>query len=233
MTPESIHVEHGTLGSWYDEYRRLRHRVFVVEQLWTGLSSEDEAGLTRHDPADARARFWLARSLDGALVGAVRVCAVADVFPHEELFAHHLQVPDVAAIRPHMGTLNSLVIEAAWRGRLCQTSDGRVGTASSLLLRACLSGCAAAGLKAIVATAQTVVSARALMRAGFRAIDAPVRTRLHPHFTMCNVGIVLKPTDPHAHAVGRYFDACEPRVLGSYTIAERFTFAGTDIVGAA
>lgn len=233
MTPESIHLEHRTLGSWYDEYRRLRHRVFVVEQKWTGLSPEGEPGLTRQDPADARALFWLARSSGGALVGAVRVCAVADVFPHEELFAHHLEVPDVAAIRPRMGALNSLVVEAAWRGRPCQTSDGRVGTASNLLLDACLSGCADAGLRAIVATAQTVVSARALMRAGFLAIDAPARTRLHADFTMCNVGIVLRPTDPNAHAVGRYFDECERRVLGSNTIAERFICAEADVLGVA
>src|SRR5439155_10805447 len=128
---------------------------------------------------------------------------------------------------------NSLVVEAAWRGRRCQTSGGRVGTASSLLLQACLSGCADAGLTAIVATAQTIVSAQALMRAGFRAIDAPVRTRLHADFTMCNVGVVLRPSDAHAYAVGRYFDECERHVLGSHTIAERFTVAEPDVLGAA
>src|SRR2546425_72262 len=78
-----------------------------------------------------------------------------------------------------------------------------------------------------------IVSAQALMRAGFRAIDAPVRTRLHADFTMCNVGVVLRPSDAHAYAVGRYFDECERHVLGSHTIAERFTVAEPDVLGAA
>jgi N-acyl-L-homoserine lactone synthetase len=218
MTPTAVRVEARALGLWYDDYRRLRHRIFVVEQSWSGLSSQQEPGLTNRDPADARARFWLARSVDGALIGAVRVCAVADVFPHEELFAHHLAVPEVAAIRPRLGTLNSLLVEGGWRRRPCQGPDGRLGTVASLLLEACVSGCADQGLQAIVATAQTIVSARALLRAGFRVIDPPVRTPLHADFTMCNVGIVLKPTDMNALAVASYFDECQRRVLSSRTI---------------
>jgi N-acyl-L-homoserine lactone synthetase len=216
----------------YDEYRRLRHRIFVVEQGWEGLSSEEEPGLTPRDPADARAHFWLARGPDGALIGAVRVCDVADRFPHEELFAHHLAVPEIAAIRPRMGTLNSLVVERAWRGRPCEGADGRVGTVAGLLLRACLLESAARGLQAIVATAQTIASARALMRAGFRVIDAPARTHLHADFPMCNVGIVLTADDANAHGAARYFDECQRRVLESRTIDAWFA-AASEVVGAA
>jgi N-acyl-L-homoserine lactone synthetase len=225
MTPEPIHLEARRLGLWYDEYRRLRHRIFVVEQSWNGLSSPQEPGLTQRDPADRSAWFWLARAGDGSLVGAVRVCAVADVFPHEELFAHHLAVPAVAAIRPRLGTLNSLLVEGGWRRRECAAPDGRVGTVASLLLDACVAGCACDGLQAILATAQTVVSARALMRAGFRVIDRPVRTPLHSGFTMCNVGIVLRPTGGNPQAVASYFDARQQLVLGSQTIDA--CFAGT------
>jgi hypothetical protein len=96
---------------------------------------------------------------------------------------------------------------------------------ASLLLDACVAGCAGRGLQALVATAQTVVSARALMRAGFRVIDPPVRTLLHAGFTMCNVGIVLTPTDPNALAVATYLDARQRLVLGSQTIDS--CFAGT------
>ena len=80
-------------------------------------------------------------------------------------------------------------------------------------------------MQAIVATAQTVVSARALMRAGFRVIDPPVRTPLHADFTMCNVGIVLRPADMNALAAAKYFDDCQRRVLGAQTIDA--CFAGT------
>ena len=160
-------------GSWYDQDRRLRHRVFVVEQGWTGLSSAC-GDATIPDPADAKAHFWLARSTGGALVGAVRVRAVRDVFPHEELFCHHLARHEMAVVRPWMGTLNSLVVDRDWRSRPCAGSNGHHGTVASLLLDATLSGSAGAGLRALVATAQTLVSARALMRAGFRVIDPPV-----------------------------------------------------------
>ena len=107
---------------------------------------QQEPGLTHRDPADARARFWLARSRDGALIGAVRVCAVADVFPHEELFAHHLAVPAVAAIRPRLGTLNSLLVERGWRRTaMSKARTAALGTVASLLLEACVSGCADRG----------------------------------------------------------------------------------------
>ena len=233
MTPAPIRIEARALGLWYDDYRRLRHRIFVVEQSWNGLSSRQEPGLTKRDPADAKARFWLARSSDGTLIGAVRVCAVADVFPHEELFTHHFAIAAMAAIWPRLGTLNSLLVDNGWRRRPCQGPDGQTGTVASLLLDACVSGCADRGLHAIVATAQTVVSARALMRAGFRVIDPPVRTPLHPDFTMCNVGIVLQPTDESTRAAARYFDDCQRRALGSQSIDACFAGTMAAVAGAA
>jgi N-acyl-L-homoserine lactone synthetase len=217
-------------GTRYDEYRRLRHRVFVVEQGWAGLTSPAEPGLTCRDPADEGAWFWLAWSSAGALVGAVRVRSVAEVFPHEELFHDHLQHAAVADVRPWMGSLNSLVVDRSWRGRRCQTSQGGVATAAGLLLRAALVGCRKTGLRALVATAQTVVSARALMRAGFRVIDPPVHTHLHPAFAMCNVGIVLCD-DERGRALEAYFDARQSQALGGWTIAYRFSMAQLQAAG--
>ena len=209
-------------GSWYDEDRRLRHRVFVVEQGWAGLSSAC-GDATIPDPADAKAHFWLARSTGGALVGAVRVRAVRDVFPHEELFCHHLARREMAFMRPWMGTLNSLVVDRDWRSRPCAGSNGHDGTVASLLLDATLSGSAGAGLRALVATAQTLVSARALMRAGFRVIDPPVRTHLHAEFPMCNLGIVLTEEDPRARALSKYFDDCQRQVLSAASLDTWFS----------
>jgi N-acyl-L-homoserine lactone synthetase len=210
---------------WHEEYRRLRHRVFVVEQGWTGLASDEEPGATVPDPADERARFWLARSATGTLVGAVRVRGVADVFPHEDLFGHHLERPDVAAMRPFMGTLNSLLVDREWRGRRCRGPDGQVGTAANLLLRASLAGSAAAGLRSLVATAQTRVSVRALMRAGFVVIDPPALTHLHPAFPMCNVGVVIGPRDHSGRALAAYFDDRQREALGGSTVDALFEIA--------
>jgi N-acyl-L-homoserine lactone synthetase len=215
-------VSDGTRGAWYDEYRRLRYRVFVVEQAWTGLSS-GAVPATIPDPADAGARFWLARSTDRTLVGAVRIRPVGGIFPHERLFCHHLARREMAAMLPWMGTLNSLVVEREWRGRRCLGSNGQEATVASLLLRAGLSESAGTAIRAIVATAQTLVSARALMRSGFRVIDPPVRTHLHAVFPMCNVGIVLDGREPRGRALATYFDDCQRQVLNSASIDQWFS----------
>jgi len=223
---DTIRVEAvtGAGGAWYDDYRRLRHRVFVVEQGWAGLADADAPGLTPRDPVDAHAWFWLAWSACGRLAGAVRVRAVSDVFPHEELFRHHLRRPEVAAVRPWMGTLNSLVVDAGWRRRRCLTDTGEPGTIAGHLLTAAVAGSRTVGLRAIVATAQTHISARALMRAGFRVIDAPVHTPLHPVFPMCNVGLSLGD-DGDGRALRHYFDRRERHALAGHSIAALFTRA--------
>ena len=186
-----------TQGSWYYEYRRLRHRVFVVEQGWTGLSAgRDEA--TIPDPADARARFWLARSRSGALVGAVRIRTVRDMFHHEDLFRHHLRRREMAAMRPWMGTLNSLVVDREWRSRRRATPSRDEGTVASMLLRTSLSDSAGTDFRALVATAQTLISARALMRVGFRVIDPPIRT------------LICTPDSPCATS-----GSCSPRMTSA------------------
>ena len=206
-------VEGSRTGSWYDDYRRLRHRIFVAEQGWMGLSGPTEEA-TVPDPTDVRARFWLARAQCGALVGAVRIRPVCDVFPHEELFRHHLTRREVTALRPWMGTLNSLMVDREWRGRRYASANGGTGTVACMLLRTSLRASAESGLRALVATAQTRISARALMRAGFRVIDPPVSTSLHASFRMCNVGIVLTPDEPCALALSKYFDDRQRELLG-------------------
>jgi N-acyl-L-homoserine lactone synthetase len=223
---ETIRVEAvtGASGGWYDRYRHLRHRVFVVEQGWAGLTSAAEPGLTPRDPADARAWFWLAWSPSGTLVGAVRVLGVSDVFPHEELFRHHLRQPEVADARPTMGTLNSLVVAQTWRRRHCLTPDGQAGTIARHLLSAAVAGSRALGLGAVVATAQTDISARALMRAGFRVIDPPVLTPLHPIFPMCNVAVSLSD-DRGGRPLRDYFERRERVALAGRSIDALFARA--------
>jgi len=103
--------------------------------------------------------------------------------------------------------------DRAWRGRRYASTNGDSGTIACVLLRTSLRASADSGLRALVATAQTPISARALMRAGFRVIDPPVRTCLHASFRMCNVGIVLKPDDPCASTLSKYFDDRQRELL--------------------
>lgn len=225
----AIRVARVRVGDWYDEYRQLRHAIFVEEQGWHGLSSASEPGLTLNDPADRRAWFWLARSREGRLVGVVRVVPIQPQCPHEELFARHLANAAVQAMRSRLGSLNSLAVDSHWRRQLCTDDRGRTGTVAALLLRRCLAECPGLGMDAVLATAQTTISVRALMRAGFHVIDAPVRTHLHPSFAMCNVGVVIEHADHAAVALADYFRRCEQDVLGMFVAAA----AGTAAIPAA
>src|SRR5262245_18328376 len=227
---ESLQIE--TFNGWsdqerYDEYRRLRYQVFVAEQGWTGLSHEGEPGMAMKHPADEHARFWLARNETGAVVGEVRVVSLVHAFPHKELFATHLRRCEMQNMLPFMGTLNSLAVLPWYRGLHCQIrGDVRSETAARALLRASLQGSTEQGLRALIATAQNPSSARALVGAGFRMIDTPIRTALHPHFLMANVGVVLEQGDQRrsrvraaaAGALARYFNDRQREVLASVSL---------------
>jgi hypothetical protein len=94
------------------------------------------------------------------------------------------------------------------------------------LLSASLQGSVEHGLRALIATAQNASSARALAGAGFRMIDTPIRTTLHPHFLMANVGIVLGQDDQRrsrvraaaARALARYFDHRQREILETVSL---------------
>ena len=95
-------------------------------------------------------------------------------------------------MRPWMGTLNSLVVDRRVAPPAVRDSEqGRRNGREHSLLRTSLSDSAGTDFRALVATAQTLISARALMSVGFRVIDPPIRTHLHARFAMCNVGVVL------------------------------------------
>ena len=166
----------------------------VANASWRWLFIvEGGYGWVPADPADVCAWFWIARDRRGTLVGVVRVVPAQSAFPHEELFARHLAEPSMHAMRGRLGSLNSLAVDAAWRRRECVDERGCTGTAAALLLQRCVAECPGVGIAAMVATAQTTISVRALMRVGFHVIDPPARTHLHPRFVMCNVGAVLDP----------------------------------------
>jgi hypothetical protein len=223
---DTIRVEavSGAGAGWYRDYRCLRHRVFVAEQGWGGVSPRGARGPPAPDPADADAWFWLAWSGAGQLAGAVRVRPVRDVFPHEDLFRDHLERPELAAVRSGLGTLNSLVVAGDWRQRRCVATGPVPRTVAAHLLSAAVAGSLTHGLCAIVATAQTSISARALMRAGFRVIDRPVRTSLHSVFPMCNLGLGLGDGDA-SRAVTAYFARREHEVLAGRSITWLFSRA--------
>jgi len=180
----------------YEEYRRLRRQVFVAEQGWSCLTNAAAPAIAVPDPADTHALFWLARNGADLPIGEVRIVALADAFPHPELFAEHLTRIEMERMLPRMGALNSLAVLPAFRRKPCTVvGEGRCRSVARALLQASLRGSRTRGLHALIATAQNVASARALLGVGFRLLDPPVRTGLHDRFLMANMGVVLEDSD--------------------------------------
>lgn len=226
----------------YREYRRIKFQTFVREQGWAGLGGEASDGLADEDRFDGGGRFALARTTVGDPVGVVRCLPLTEGFPHSELFRHHILQEEVADTIPSLATLNALAVLPEYRGRAYEVlCDGRIGTVCRLLLLEAMFRLAREGVKGILATVQSIISARALMRVGFRLIDKPATTPLHERFPLANVGIVLGSTEHVAAAIRcgvpwrlkrnhtpallrleQYFDRQQRAVLRSASLQELF-----------
>jgi hypothetical protein len=176
----------------YREYRGIKHRVFAVEQGWPSSGDFCDPSIAQEDTYDPKGRFVLARDETGAPIGIVRGIPLKEGFPHSDLFAHHFRRPELYLVRDWLCTVNALAVLPAYRRRQCEVVDrgwrGGVGTLLVLLLCRLMED---EGLKGVVATAEGLVSALFFRDLGFVVIDRPIRTALHPTFSMTNIGMVF------------------------------------------
>lgn len=176
--------------SRYLRWDECRRQVFAGELGWRLPEPRGDMAASG-DPHDAHATFYSAESGD-LLIGIVRSVLVVHGFPHRELFQHHLEATDLDRRPALVGTLNALaVIPAHRRERYVNTADGSTGTASALLLRASMTHLAEQGVRVILATVLSAVSARTFMRAGFRILDRPFVSRDDDRFALANAGIAM------------------------------------------
>ena len=218
----------------YLRWDRFRLAVFADELGWR-LASHPGGARNYSDPFDEHAQLFLAEDR-AAVVGIVRCLHVTKGFPHRELFERHLQASGLDERVSTVGTVNALAVIPSKRRRVfASESDGQLGTASALLIRASVQSLVASGVAVVLATVLSPVSARAFIRMGFRLLDVPFVSPDDDRFVLANVGMVVG-AGPHAEDQGRassiealpalstseYFERCQAVVFSQGNLEELF-----------
>jgi len=164
-----------------------------------------------------------------------------DGFPHRDLLEHHFRLPEVASIFDYFCTLNALAVIPAYRRKKYQVAGSQwSGSVAKLLMLAIISSLEQEGLRAAIATAGGLASARLCTNIGFFVIDRPSTTPLH-YELMTNIGLVFgseghveaqrkcgmqpKATLPLEHGTPnllRYFGQRQKLVIGSKALESFF-----------
>jgi len=191
-------------GEHYDEYLRVRYKVFVEEEGWL-LDADPKLGRCTEDPADQCSRFVLARSDSpgNAAIGIVRGTVTSRAFPHRELFADHLDRYPLNRLSPDtIATVNSLAVVPPFRRRPVTVTGYRepITTARALLIEM-VNWLRSEGVLLIVASAVPIASARLFGAIGFAALD-PFQ-KYEQGRTVLNMGLVIKGT-PHSEAADKH-----------------------------
>lgn len=208
---------------FYHAYRQIKYQVFVIEQGWHTLADPNGRPVAIEDPFDDRGRFQLALSDEGRPIGIVRGVPLREGFPHRHLFAHHLPMDAFASALPMLCSINALAVLPAYRRQRYRVSgtdwEGSVG---NLLVLGLLQSLAGEGIKGAVATAGSMASLRFFTRLGFKAIDPPAVTSLHP-VPMTNIGMLCgSPAHRRTQATCRFdrgtriASSATMRALGRY-----------------
>lgn len=186
----------GVGGQDYDDYLRVRYKVFVEEGKWP-LDVDADRERCAEDPADHCSSFVLARLADpnATPVGIVRSTVTSLAFPHRELFANHLSRLPMSRLRADsIATVNSLAVLGAFRRRSAIVAGyGQPLTAARALVLEMVDWLRSKGVLLVVASAVPIASARLFGSVGFVVLD-PFQ-EYGPGRPILNMGLVVKGPD--------------------------------------
>jgi hypothetical protein len=216
----------------YEQWDDIRRRVFADELGWR-LPPRPPVPASLGDPFDAPATL-LTAEVDREAIGIVRALRAADGFPHRDLLERHVTEAGVGDALASLGTINALAVVAGRRHqRFEHPSTGAPGTAAAQLLSAALASMSGQGVRAVLATVISAISARVFLRVGFRLLDRPFLRHEGDRFALANVGIVLPPrpadVDRGSATWGRaaaYFDDCHRAAHGTERLDDLFARRG-------
>jgi hypothetical protein len=175
----------------YEQWDGIRRRIFADELGWR-LPARPPGRASLSDPFDAPATF-LTAEVDGEAIGIVRALRAADGFPHRDLLELHVAGTGMGESLAALGTINALAVVAGRRHqRFGHPSASVPETAATLLLSQALAGLAGQGVRVVLATVLSAISARVFLRRGFRLLDRPFLRHEGDRFALANVGIVLR-----------------------------------------
>lgn len=199
----------------YARFDAIRQEVFGRELQWP-LPASGGAGLI--DRFDGVADLWIADTDSGA-VGIVRAIRVSRGFPHRDLFERHMEPGRLDLPLTEIGTINALAVLPPFRRELFRNTGGMVDTASALLLAAALAGLRDRGVRLVLATVLSAISARTFLRAGFRILDPPQVASGHAGFRLANVALVMTA---EGQSLAEYVSRCHDALVGTRSIEELF-----------
>ena len=207
----------------YERFNRVRGEVFGKALGW---KLPPDVG-PWHDVYDDGASCALAEAADGEPIGILRALQASCAFPHRELFDTHLARCGLQTRLDLIGTLNALAVLPQYRRRTYVARlSGAQGTASRLMLRACLEALTREGIRIVLATVMGAVSARAFLSAGFQFLDLPKDMPGQRGFVVANVAAVLPSplpvTGDDMPRVRRYLDKCHRHVSAAGTVENLF-----------
>jgi hypothetical protein len=210
----------------YETWDALRRDVFARELGWSLPPREPGAALS--DPFDRRATF-LAAEIDGETIGILRAVRAADGFPHRDLLDEHVRQGGLDAHVSAIGTVNALAVVAPHRhARFVDAGTDASGTAATLLLEAAVRQLAATGVRVVLATVLSAISAHVFLRAGFALLDRPFLHPGDPRFRLANVGLVLPESggaaslEPALRQAAAHFRRSHAAALAEGSIDELF-----------
>jgi hypothetical protein len=211
----------------YDTWDALRRAVFARELGWSLPPREPEAALS--DRFDRRATF-LAAEVDGETIGILRAVRAADGLPHRDLLDEHVRAAGLDHHEGLIGTVNALAVVGPERhARFADAATDASGTAATLLLEAAVRHLAATGVRVVLATVLSAISAHVFLRAGFALLDLPFPHPGDPRFRLANVGLVLPDPDaavslePVLRRAAAHFRRCHAEAMAAGSIDDLFT----------
>lgn len=215
----------------YEQWDDIRRRIFADELGWR-LPARPPGPASLSDPFDALATFLTAQ-VDGEAIGIVRALRAADGFPHRDLLEKHVTGAGVDDALARLGTINALAVVAGRRHqRFDHPSTGAPETAAAHLLSGALASMSGQGVRVVLATVLSAISARVFLRVGFRLLDRPFLRHEGDRFALANVGIVLPPhgdidRDPATwKQAAAYFDDCHRTAAGVERLEDLFARRG-------
>jgi hypothetical protein len=215
----------------YEQWDDIRRRIFADELGWR-LPARPPGPASLSDPFDARATF-LTAEVDREAIGIVRALRAADGFPHRDLLERHVTGAGVGDALASLGTINALAVVAGRRHeRFDHPSGGGPETAAAQLLSEALASLSGQGVRLVLATVLSAISARVFLRVGFRLLDRPFRRHDGDRFALANVGIVLPPhgdidREPATwERATAYFDDCHRSATGTERLDDLFARRG-------
>ncbi len=214
----------------YEAYRKLKYKIFVTECGWEALTSDTEPNKAKVDQYDAIGRFLIALNEDQIPIGILRGIALRKGFPHKSLFDRHLANDIVNNMLANMCTLNALAVLPKYRGKIFNYKGlPWTGSVGKIMMLALMQSFEKDQIVATIITAQGQAGAKFFQSLGFKMIDHPIVTDLHPD-PLTNMALIFGST-MHLRALEKcniqplflnykksevcyleeYFDKCESR----------------------